>query len=495
MTETSATRSSETEPLSEVKRRLLEEYLGGDFGQNRQHRRGVTRRSSEEVAPLSHVQEQLWLHEMEAPGAPAYYNESFTMHRHGLLDRIALTRSLTEIVRRHEIWRTSYDLIAGRMVQVVHPVPSAVPVRFVDLRETPEAARQEEAFRSADRDARQPFDLTQGPLLRFTLVTLDDEEHRLFITMHQSIVDGVSVYRVFPFELTGLYEAFSNGDPSPLPDLAVQYADFALWERGRLQGDVRDIQLSYWREQFAGNLETLQWPSIRPLFRSYRGAIHAFEVPMQLTAALKQLSQEEGVTLFTTLTAGFAALLHHYTHQDSIVIGTLGSAGRKQPEIQGLLGYFLNPLALRIGFSHAYNFRQLLKHVSEVVLGALSHDDVPFEYVVREISPSPDPGRHPLFQVAISLAPSVPDLGTGWKQTVMDVQSGGSKWDLYLEFSESSEGLMGRAQYNPDVFEKQTIDQTLQELMNLLGQAALDPDEGLPRLLESTPGVVGQVAG
>ena len=494
MNETPVTRGSGARPLSEIKRRLLQEYLSGDFGQDRQNRNVVTRRPSNELAPLSLAQEQVWLHQMAAPGAPPYYNESITIHRKGPLDRAALTRSLTEIVRRHEIWRTSYDLIDGQMIQVVHPAPSAVSVAVVDLRQLPKGARETETLRVANQDAGQPFDLKQIPLLRFTLVTLGDEEHRLFITMHQSIVDGVSVYQVFPLEVTTLYGAFSSGNPSPLPELPVQYGDFAHWERSWLQEDVSDGQLSYWRKQLAGKVETLQWPPRRPPFRTFRGAVYPFEVSKQLTAALKHLSQQEGVSLFMTLTAGFAALLHRYTRQDSVVIGTVGPAGRKQPEVQALLGYFLNPLALRIDVSHDSTFRELLRQVREVVLGALAHDDVPFEYVVSEVGPRPDPSRHPLFQIAISLAPSVPELGPGWKQTVMDVQSGGSKWDLYLEFSERSEGLMGRAQYNPDIFEAATINQTLDELQSLLSEGALNPGQPLPQLLESIPDVVAQLA-
>jgi surfactin family lipopeptide synthetase A len=490
--DTVATRSSETGPLSEIKRRLLQQYLGGDFGQNRQNDGAITRGPSEEPAPLSRAQEQVWRHEMAAPEVPPYYNESITIHRQGPLDRATLTSSLTEIVRRHQIWRTSYDVIDGHLVQVVHSAPSAVSVPVLDLRQLPKGARETETFRAANQDAGRPFDLKRIPLLRFLLVTLSDEEHRLFITMHQSIVDGVSVYQVFPLELTKLYDAFASGNPSPLPELQVQYADFARWERSWLKESVLDGQLSYWRQQLSGKVETLHWPSRRPRSRTFRGVIYPFDVSQQLTAALKQLSQQEGVTLFMTLTAGFVALLHHYTRQDNIAIGTVGPAGRKRSEVGGLLGYFLNPLVLRVEVSPGSTFRELLQQVREVVLGALSHDDVPFEYVVREVDPESDPSRHPLFQVAISLAPSVPELSPGWKQTVMDVQSGGSKWDLYLEFSERLGGLMGRAQYNPDVFQAETIERTLQELQNLLGEATLKPGQPLVQLLESISDDAGQ---
>jgi aspartate racemase len=369
-------------------------------------------------------------------------------------------------------------------------VPSAFSLPAVDLRPLPEGCREAEARRIATEQAQQRFDLREGPLLRATLVTLDDEDHRLFLTLHQSIVDGVSVYQVFLLELMNLYDAFSAGKLSPLPELPIQYADFAHWERSWLEGKVREGQLSYWRQQLAGQLDSLRWPPGRPPFRSYRGAIHPFLISKQLTADLKQLSQQEGVTLFMVLTAGFAALLHRYTHQESILIGTVGPAGRKRPEVQKLLGYFLNPLALRLEVSRDSTFRELLRQVREVVLGALAHGDVPFEEVVRAVNPRPDPSRPPLFQVAISLLPPLAELPPGWKQSVMDVESGGSRWDLYLPFSERPEGLMGRAQYNPDVFDGAMIEQTIADLERVLREGLRNPGQPLPPLSDWTSDVV-----
>jgi hypothetical protein len=478
-------------PLSETKRQLLEKYRRGELAQSEPGRYAVTRRPAGAPAPLSLIQEQVWLNERAAGEAPPFYNEPISILRHGPLDAAVLERSLQEIIRRHEIWRTTYDTIDGQAMAVIHPAPSTFSLPAVDLRPLPEGRREAEARRVATKQARQPFDLREGPLLRATLVTLDDEDHRLFLTLHQSIVDGLSVYQVFLLELTKLYDAFSAGTPSPLPELPIQYADFAYWERSWLQGEVREGQLSYWRQQLAGQLDSLRWPPGRPPFRSFRGAIHPFLMSKQLTAALKQLSQQEGVTLFMVLTAGFAALLHRYTRQESILIGTVGPAGRKWPEVQALLGYFLNPLALRLEVFHDSTFRELLRHVREVVLGALAHGDLPFEDVVRAVNPRPDPSRHPLFQVAISLLPPLAKLPPGWKQSVMDVESGGSRWDLYLSFSERPEGLMGRAQYNPDLFDGAMIQQTVEELERLLSEGALHPGQPLPQWPEWTPEVVG----
>jgi hypothetical protein len=482
---------TEALPLSETKRQLLERYRRGELGQSDSDRSAVPRRPAGAPTPLALTQEQIWLNEMAAPGTPPFYNESITIHRHGPLVAAVLERSLQEIIRRHEIWRTTYNQINGHAVQVIHPAPSALSLPFVDLRHLPPGRQEAEALRIATADARQPFDLGAGPLVRATLVTLKDQEHRLFLTMHQSIVDGVSVYQILPVEVTSLYEAFSAGKPSPLPELPVQYADFAYWNRSRLEAEVRDGQRAYWRKQLGGQVETLRWPAERPRFRSFRGSIQPFEVSEALTAELKQISQQEGATLFMTLTAAFAALLHHYTRQQSLVVGTLGPAGRKRPEVERLLGYFLNPLALRLEVSRDSTFGELLRHVREVVLGALAHDDLPFESVVQEVDPTPDPSRHPLFQVAISLAPSVAELAPGWTQTVMDVESGGSKWDLYLEFSERPEGLMGRAQYNPDIFAGATIERALAELERLLSAGARNPGQPLPQLPEWTPDLVG----
>jgi surfactin family lipopeptide synthetase A len=478
---------SEALPLSETKRQLLEKYRRGELPPSYADRKAVPRRPVGAPTPLSLAQEQVWLNQMAAPGAPPFYNESITLHRHGPLEALALERSLLAIIERHEIWRTTYDRVHGRAVQVVHPAPSAFSLPLVDLRQLPLERREAEALRLATEQAGQPFDLKKGPLLRATLVTLADQEHRLFLTMHQSIVDGVSVYQVLPLELTSLYGAFSTGKPCPLAELPRQHADFAYWERTSAQTDLRDGQRAYWRSQLAGPVERLAWPARGSSSRSFRGAIHPFEMSKQLTAEMKQISQQEGVTLFMTLTAGFAALLQHYTGQQNILIGTMGPGGRKRPEVQKLLGYFLNPLALRIAVARDSTFRQWLRQVREVVLGALAHDDLPLESVEREVDPRSDAGRPPLFQVVITLAPPVPDLGPGWSQTVMDVESGGSRWDLYLEFSERREGLMGRAQYNPDIFAGAVIEQTIADLERVLREGLRNPGQPLAPWSDWTP--------
>jgi hypothetical protein len=470
--------------LSDAKRKLLEKYARSEIPQIEATLPAITPRPAGEHVPLSLVQEQMWRRAQSISGTPQFFNESITIHRTGDLDVAALERSFLEIIRRHEAWRTTFDTLGGKPIQVVHPASSTFTFPLVDLRQFPEAVRELEALRLATEDARKPFDLQRGPLVRAILVRLTDHQHRLFMTMHQCVVDGVSVYQVLPSELTAIYEAFSSGKPSPLPELSIQYADFAYWERHRLRGNILTSQLAYWRTQFVGQPPVLQWPTerSRPPVQTFRGAILPFTLTRQLTAALKELSRRESVTLFMVLLAGFTALLHRYTNQEDIIVGTLSPAGRKQTEVKGLLGYFLNRVALRVTPSGGCTFRTLLKQVRQVLSDALSHDDVPFDYVVDDLGFKPDPSRHPLFQVVISLAPPIPELGPGWEQTPMDVESGGAAWDLYLELSDRPSGIIGRAQYNPDLFEAASVQRMARHYQILLQAAISDPNKLLCEL-------------
>lgn len=470
--------------LSETKKNLLEKYLRGEFPQAL-GAPDITRQPRENPPPLSLAQQQVWIRSEMTSCMPPLYNESITIYRTGPLDIAALQRSFIEMIRRHEAWRTTFDMVGVQPVQVIHPVPAEIPLRIVDLSGLPGACRETEALRLANEEARPAFDLKHGPLVRATLATLSDQDHRLFLTMHQIIVDGISVYDIIPSELATLYQAFSTSKPSPLPELRVQFADFALWQRHWLKEGALANQVSFWRKQLAGNLSVLQWPRDRPrpAFQTYWGSIKPFTLPKLLTKTLRELSQREGVSLFATLLAGFATLLYRYTGQDDIIVGTLAPTGRKRSEFQRLLGYFLNPVALRTNLSGNPTFRELLWQSQEVTLGALSNDDVPFEYLVQELRLTPDPSRHPLFQVVISLAPNVPKLPPGWDMTPMDVESGGARWDLYLELNDRPDGIIGRAQYNPDLFDVATIEKMLENLQDLLGTAASNPQQAVFELL------------
>jgi hypothetical protein len=243
------------------------------------------------------------------------------------------------------------------------------------------------------------------------------------------VVDGITVFDVFPSELTALYESFVSGKPLPLPELEAQYADFAFWQRRTIVGEALAQQLAYWEKNLAGELPVLQWPNEfpRPTERTYRGAIHPFKLTGELTRSLKSLARREGVTLFMVLLAGLVALLHRYTRQPDIIVGTLAPSGRKQAAFERLLGYFLNPVALRANLSGHPTFRSLLLQMRNATLGAISNDDVPLELIAERLQVKPDPNRSLFFTVSLSVAPDVPRLRAGWIMTYMDVESGGAR--------------------------------------------------------------------
>jgi len=470
-----------TPDLSEARRALLEKYLRGDLAQRARAAGNITQRASGSPLPLSFGQQQVWLLAQLAPDSPVY-NECVTIHLPGPLDGVALEQSFNEIIRRHEAWRTSFPIVDGQPIQMIHP-PSTITLPVVDLRYLPETEREAEALRLATEDACILFDLAHGPLLRATLMRLGDAEHRLFLTLHQSIFDGVSLYRVFLPELRALYEAFSSGKPSPLPDLPIQYADFAVWQRRWPQGDTLADRLAYWKQQLAGAPAALELPTDRPRppVPIYLGAMRPFALSKCLTDALKALSRQEGVTLFMALLAAFSTLLYRYTSQDDLLIGTV-TAGRQRSEIQGLMGYFLNTLVLRTDLSGNPTFRELLVQVREVTNSAFAHEDVPFEYLVKELHPGRNLGQNPLFQVMLTLEPSLPVLPSGWTLTQMDVETDTAKFDLYLELDDRPEGLIGRFEYSTDLFDAATIDRMVGHWQTLLEGIVADPDGHLSEL-------------
>jgi hypothetical protein len=431
-----------------------------------------------EPSPLSLSQEQLWLREQGTHDIPPLYNECITIRMAEALDVPVLERSLAEVIRRHEIWRTSYQIGSSTPLQFVHPLPEKISLPVIDLRSLPTKVRREaEAHSVVDELIRQPFDLKEGPLLRANLVRMEDCEYRLFLCAHLSIVDGVSVYQVFPSELSALYCAYRSGQPSPLADLEVQFGDYAYCQRRRGLGESLSSQIEYWRKQLASPLPALNWPRdrARPPRETFRGAIRSFGFPRHLSEAVRAMSGQEGVTLFMVLAAAFIALLHRYTRQEDIIVGTPSPAGRKRSEVQKLLGYFLNPVALRFDLTGNPTFRELLRQTQRVTLEAISNDDVPIETLAQELNLGCDLSRNPFFTVAVSLQPATPQLGAPWSVTTMDVESGGAPWDLYLAFIDRPEGIMGRAQYNPDLFETGTTACMWEHLQRLLESVTANP--------------------
>ena len=467
---------------SEARRKLLQKYLCGGIAQTAAKPAPIPRRQEEVPAPLSYGQEQIWLHAQLALDLPLY-NEPFTVHRAGPLDVKALESAFNEVICRHEAWRTTFPTVDGQPVQAVSSAPPATELPMTDLRWLPKHKREAEALRLATEDARRPFDLALGPLLRAQLVRLDDEEYRLFLTLHHLIVDGQSMYRVFLPELRVLYEAFSTGKPSPLPDLPIQYADYAQWQRNSLQGRTLSEHMRYWRQQLAGDLPVLQLPADRPRPRiqTFRGATQPFALPKTLIQALQGLGQQAGATLFMTLVAAFEVLLYRHSGQADVLIGSV-TGERRRPEVEKVLGFFLNTVVLRTNLAGNPTFRELLSRVREVVLGALTHNEVPFEHLVRELQPKRDLSRSPMFQVLITFEPQLAFRESGWDLTPIDVETGATKFDLCLVLDDRPEGVIGRAIYNRDLFDTATIGRMLGHWQMLLVGIVADPEQRLDDL-------------
>jgi amino acid adenylation domain-containing protein len=447
----------------------------------------VKERTSEEKSyPLSFAQQRLWFLDQLVPGNP-FYCESSATRLSFPLDLSAFERSLNEIVRRHESLRTTFRQVDGQPVQVVAPALNML-LQLVDLRSLAEQERETEARRLAREEARRPFDLARGPLVRTTLLRLGEDDYVFLLTMHHIVCDGWST-TVFAHELSALYAAFWQGAPSPLPELPIQYGDFAVWQREWLQGDVLAEQLAYWKQQLA-DLPVLQLPTdrARPAVPSFEGAHHAVRLPKALTRLLHALSRQEGVTLFMTLLTAFQVLLRRYAGQTDIVVGS-PIANRTRGEIEGLIGFFVNTLVLRTDLSGEPSFREALGRVREVALSAYAHQDLPFEKLVEELQPERDLSRNPLFQVTFQLF-SAPDVaGPSYDPTLpqFDVESGTAKFDLRLDLTETAQGLAGQFEYSTDLFDAETIERLAGHFLVLLEGIVTNPDQPIVMLPLLTP--------
>ena len=468
---------SQTE-ISAAKRILLEKYLRGERPQATRTANTITRQTLGSSKPLSFGQERLWFLAQLVPDSPVY-NECVTIHLPGSLDVVALRQSFNEVIRRHEAWRTSFPLVDGEPTQMLH-APTPFPLPVLDLRDLPDAERETEALRRVTEEAKILFDLAHGPLLRAKLIRLSDTEHRLFLTLHQLIFDGVSLYQVFLPELRTLYEAFSSGKPSPLAEIPIQYTDFAVWQRQWVQGEILEKQLAYWKQQLMNAPATLNIPAdhLHPPTRTYGGSMCTFALSKGVTDALKTLCKQERVTLFMALLAAFNTLLYHYTGQDDILIGT-ATAGRKRGEVQELMGFFLNTVVLRTSLTGNPTFRELLVRARNVISSAFAHEDVPFEYVVKNMHPERGPGRNPFFRAMLVLEPILPILPSGWTLTQMDVKTGITEIDLTLELDDRPEGLIGRFEYSTDLFEVTTIERMITHWQTLLESIVTNPEQRL----------------
>jgi acyl-CoA synthetase (AMP-forming)/AMP-acid ligase II/acyl carrier protein len=440
----------------------------------------IPRRVNRVSAPLSFAQERLWFLDQMEPGNPAY-NRPANFRLTGRLDVKALELSLSEIVRRHEALRTRFAVESGKPVQAISPARALI-LSLVDLRAHPE--RKIRAQELAAEEAERPFDLTQGPLIRSTLLRLNEEDHVLLLTFHHIAFDGWSL-SVLTRELAALYKAFCAARPQPLPELPVQYADYADWQRQWLQGDVLQTHLSCWKRQLAG-VRALELPTDRPRppVQTFRGARQSLVLSSRLTEELKHLSRREGATPFMSLLAAFTTLLYGYTGQDDIAVGTF-IINRNRVETEGLIGFFINNLVLRTDLSGNPSFRELLARARTVALTAYAHQDLPFEKLLEELRPERDKSRTPLFQVMLVLqntpvsALELPGLTSS---SYPVAQSTRSNFDLTLWMSDGIEGLSGILEYNADLFEAISMTRMLENFQFLLGRIVADPDQHISAL-------------
>ncbi|HEV2704406.1 MAG TPA: amino acid adenylation domain-containing protein [Pyrinomonadaceae bacterium] len=432
--------------------------------------------------PLSFAQQRLWFLDRLHPNT-SVYNIPLAVKLTGRLDVAALRAALDEIVRRHEVLRTSFEVVEGEPVAVIHP-PLSLSIPVEDLSRLPAAEREAQARARAVSEAQRPFDLTRHPLLRVVVLKLADDEHVALLTMHHIISDGWSL-GVLKREVATFYRAFSAGEKSPLPELRVQYADFAHWQRERFAGEILQRQLDYWRRQLSGTLPTLELPTDhpRPSVQTFAGAYQFLQLPATLGEALHALGRREGATLYMTLLAAFKALLGRYTQQEDIIVGT-AIANRPQVALEGLLGLFVNTLALRTDLSGAPTFGELLKRVRSVALGAYAHQELPFEMLVRELQPERDVSRSPIFQVMFTLqnAPTGALELPGLVLTDVPFDGGAAQFDLTLSITESAHGLACSLGYNTDLFEGETVARMLAHFRVLLEAVVANPSRRLSEL-------------
>jgi amino acid adenylation domain-containing protein len=446
--------------------------------------------------PLSFAQQRLWFLYQLAPNNP-FYNVPAAIRLTGNLDKAALERSFREIVRRHAALRTRFTTLEGQPVQIIEPEIN-IELAVVNLQTVAMNDREQISQQLATTEAQRPFNLTTDPLLRLTLLQFDPTESVLLLTMHHIVADGWSL-GVLIRELACCYTALVEGRSPVLPPLPIQYTDFACWQHNNLQGELLEKQLAYWRKQLQ-DLPILELPSDRPrpAVQTYRGATYPLHISPSLTQALEVLSQQSGVSLFMTLLAAFQTLLHRYTGQEDIAIGS-PIANRHRSELEGLIGFFVNSLVLRADLSGNPTFRELLERVRQVALEAYEHQDLPFEKLVEELDPDRDLSRNPLFQVAFALqnapmqALELPDL----KLEAAPLESGSTRFDLEIHLWEpthglrslwqSQEGLSGFISYSTDLFDRDRMGRLIQHFQTLLEGIIANPNDRLSDLPLLTP--------
>ncbi|HVG17467.1 MAG TPA: condensation domain-containing protein, partial [Blastocatellia bacterium] len=466
----------------------LFKYLLDEEGVSLSESQEIAPRESDDDLPLSSSQERLWILEQLVPGTATYHIPE-GLYLKGSLNLDALQRSLDETARRHEILRTSFIVKDGKPYQFIAPA-AKVNLEIIDLRHLPQAERKGHAIQTANQQIRLPFDLVNGPLLRVALLRLQEDEHILVIVMHHIISDGWSM-ELFVREIVMLYGAFSAGKPSPLQDLDVQYADYAIWERQWLESPGLQAQYEYWTRQLA-NLSVLELPTDRPrpAVQSFKGAMRLLELPPELSSSLNEVSLREGATLFMTMIAAYAALLHRCSGQQDIAIGT-PVADRSQMNIEGMIGLFVNTLVLRIDLSGDPTYRELLNRVKRVTMDAFEHQDLPFDKLVEALQIKRDLSRGALRQVVFAMQKLVNDPidlpGLTITPLVEEIKMGVARLDMSLFVWESGGVIKGALEYNTDLFNADTIERFIKHFHLLIEDMTANvaqPIRTLPPLIE-----------
>jgi len=443
--------------------------------------------------PLSFAQERLWFLDRLVPGSPVY-NIPILVRLRGRLSWPALAASLTEVAARHESLRTTFSTMEESPVQVIAPALRLAPP-VVDLAGLPSERREPEARRLLEREAVRPFDLARGPLARALLLRIEEEIHCALFNLHHIVADGWSM-GVLLGELGALYRAFASGEPSPLPALPVQYADYATWQRRWLAGDRLARQLAYWRDQLSAAPAVLDLPldRARPAVQRFRGAQLPVRFSAEVQAGLSGLQRVGGATLFMVLMAGFQALLSRLTGQEDLVVGS-PIAGRQYLEVEGLIGFFVNTLPLRARLAGPPSFLALLARTRQATLGAYAHQDLPFERLVEELAPERSLAHAPLFQVMLALQNAPLPAGAFGDLTLetMEVDPGIAKFDLTLSLAETAGRIAGGLEYDRDLFDRTTAQRLLGHLSSLLAAATAAPEQPIAALPLLSPGERAQL--
>ena len=467
--------------LSPAKRALLELKV-------QQARAGRTaggsipRRADKNYAPLSFAQQRLWFLNQLEPESFAY-NETSALRLEGHLDVDVLQRALNAIVERHEVLRTTIVVAAdGTPLQRIG-TEAGIDALLIDLSEQTEQERETEVQRRASELKARPFDLSKDLPVRVELLRLKAEQHVLIVVKHHIASDGWSS-GVFARELAALYNAFSQAQPSPLAELPIQYADYAQWQREWLEGEQLEKQLAYWKEQLR-DVTILELPTDRPRSQapSERGGRQFLELSQALSDRLKSLGQSEGATLYMTLLAAFQILLHRYTGQDDIIVGS-PIAGRTRIETEGLIGFFVNTLLLRTDLAGDPTYGELLARVRKTALQAYEHQDLPFEKLIEEINPDRGQGDSPMLRVSFALQNTPRQVlnMAGLTATPIEIEALAAKFELSVAFVERDHRYVIRIEYRADLFDAATIERMLGHFRNLLEGIVANPEQRINEL-------------